>query len=966
MKHPLALSLLLTAALAPSPAARAQAPKWPAITQQAKPWTRWWWQGSAVNPQDLSRLLTQYQQAGLGGVEITTIYGVKGAEKEFINFLSPRWVDMLTHTFTEAGRLGLGVDMAQASGWPFGGPWVTPADACKYVAYQTYAVPGGGQLAEPVRYVQKPMMRAVGQPMDLKTMQQPVAKNPDLQLHAFDQVRFEVPLPLQTLMAYSDKGQTLDLTGKVGADGKLGWTAPAGAGWTLYAVFQGWHGKQVERAGPGGEGDVIDHFSKTATDNYLRHFDEAFKGRDIKPLRAFFNDSYEVDDAQGEGNWTPQLFQEFQKRRGYDLRQHLPALFGRAAADQNQRVLSDYRETISELLLENYTRTWHAWAQKHDALIRNQAHGSPANILDLYAATDIPETEGEDLLRLKFASSAAHVTGKPLTSSESATWENDHFLSKLSDVKKAMDRMLLGGINHTFYHGTNYSPQAAAWPGWLFYAAVHFNPNNSFWQDFGQLNRYVARCQSFLQAGQPSNDVLLYLPIYDSFAQPNKVPAAADADRAKLLLQHYDGIDHGFKGMTVGQTGEALLRRGYGFDFISDLQLQGVKGSGKNLQTSGGTAYQTVLVPAARLMPLSTLQQLVKLAQGGATVVFQDQLPQDVPGLGNLEARRAAFKKLLGQFKLSAASAAGVQQAAVGKGRVLVGPDVDALLAAAGVQRETLVDQGLEFVRRRHAKGHYYFVANWGEQALAGWVPLRTAAKAVSLYNPMTAQLGVAATRPGAQGQPEVYVQLAPGEACILETNEAAVTGPAYAYQRPAGAPQPLQGSWSIRFESGGPELPAPVETRELASWTSFGEAARKFSGTASYTTTFAPPAGATADGWLLDLGRVGESARVQLNGQDLGTLIGPSYQVFVPKEQLKASNTLTVHVSNGMANRIIDMDQRGVEWKNFYNVNMAAKLKENRNEKGLFTAAKWEPKASGLIGPVTLTPTSTRAEKLQ
>ncbi|KUG09151.1 glycosyl hydrolase [Solirubrum puertoriconensis] len=952
MKKHILLAALLSAALSQ---AQAQAPRWPELTQQHKPWTRWWWQGSAVNPQDLTRLMTQYQQAGLGGLEITAIYGVKGAENQFIDFLSPKWMDMLAHTLTEGQRLGLGIDVAQASGWPFGGPWVSPADACKYVAYQTYTVPGGQQLTEPVQYVQKPLLRTVGQPIDLKQLADPITKNPNLQLHAFDQVRFEKPLPLQTLMAYSDKGQTLDLTGKVAVDGKLNWTAPAGSTWTLYGVFQGWHGKMVERAGPGGEGDVIDHFSKQATDNYLRRFDEAFKGRDVKPIRAFFNDSYEVDDAQGEGNWTPQLFAEFQRRRGYDLKQHLPALFGKAATDENQRVLSDYRETISELLLENYTRTWSEWAKKHDALIRNQAHGSPANILDLYAVTDIPETEGEDLLRIKFASSAAHVTGKPLTSAESATWENDHFLSKLSDVKKAMDRMLLGGVNHTFYHGTNYSPQQAAWPGWLFYAAVHFNPNNSFWQDFGQLNRYVARCQSFLQAGKPSNDVLLYLPIYDSYTRPGKV-----------LLQHYDGIDHGFKGMTVGATGRTLLERGYGFDFISDKQLLQVKGAGKALQT-GGAAYQTVVVPNAQVMPLATLEQLLKLAQGGATIIFQNQLPTDVNGLGNLGARRAAFKKLLGQVKLGAAQGE-VQKASVGKGTVLVGTDVDQLLAAANVKRENMVDSGLEFVRRRHAKGHYYYLANWGDKPVEGWVPLQTAAKAVALYNPMTEKLGMAAVRTAANGRPEVYLQLAPGESCVLETNEAAVSGPAYAYAKPAGAAQAISGTWDISFVAGGPELPAKVQRQQLASWTTFGgEAGQKFSGTAAYTISFAQPqAPAAADGWLLDLGRVGESARVQLNGQELGTLIGPTYQVFIPKDQLKATNTLTVNVSNGMANRIIDMDRRGAEYRQFYNINMSAKLKENRNDKGLFTSAKWEPKESGLLGPVTLTPTSTHPDKLQ
>ena len=63
--------------------------KWPAITQQTKPWTRWWWEGSAVDKPNLTVAMQQYQQAGLGGLEITPIYGVKGAEDKFIDFLSP-------------------------------------------------------------------------------------------------------------------------------------------------------------------------------------------------------------------------------------------------------------------------------------------------------------------------------------------------------------------------------------------------------------------------------------------------------------------------------------------------------------------------------------------------------------------------------------------------------------------------------------------------------------------------------------------------------------------------------------------------------------------------------------------------------------------------------------------------------------------------------------------------------------
>ena len=171
--------------------------------------------------------------------------------------------------------------MAQASGWPFGGPWVTNDDASKYVAYTTYSLKPGEKLTEPVQYMQPALVRTVGERIDISRLKEPIASNPNLQLHAFDQVRFPKPLPLQALMAYSDKGQIIDLTKKVNSSGNLNWTAPAG-NWNLYAVFEGWHGKMVERAGPGGEGYAIDHFSKTATDNYLKHFDQAFKKADFR------------------------------------------------------------------------------------------------------------------------------------------------------------------------------------------------------------------------------------------------------------------------------------------------------------------------------------------------------------------------------------------------------------------------------------------------------------------------------------------------------------------------------------------------------------------------------------------------------------------------------------------------------------------------------------------------------------
>ena len=933
------LWLLALGACAASPDSASNHLSWPAVTRQCRPWTRWWWLGNILDKDDLTAEMAKYREAGLGGLEITPIYGVKGCEDRFIDYLSPQWMEMLAHTLKEAERLDMGVDMATGTGWPFGGPWVGPEDACKNVTHRTFTVKAGQRLTEPVALVQRPMVRAIGRRVDISEIKEPISDNENLQALALEQVRFEKSLPLQVLMAYSDQGQVLDLTDKVGPEGALDWTAPAGD-WTLYALFQGWHGKWVERAGPGGEGDVIDHFSRAALGDYLQRFDEAFAGYDVGLLRAFFNDSYEVDDASGESNWTPEFLAEFQSRRGYDLRDHLPALFGADSADKNVRVLCDYRETISDLLLEEFTIPWHRWSQGKGATTRNQAHGSPANILDLYAAGGIPETEGSDIIKFKFASSAAHVTGKPLASSESATWLDEHFLATLGDVKRALDGFFLGGINHVCYHGTPFSPPGEPWPGRLFYASVHFGPTNSFWSDFSTLNEYVTRCQSFLQSGRPDSDVLVYFPIHDLWSQPGR-----------SMLQHLEGSA---QGTSARAAGLALLQAGYSFDFISDCQLQDVEVMHGILQT-GGAEYKAVVVPECRFIPLATFVKLAGLAGEGALVVFHNQLPSDVPGWGNLAERRDGLQRLVKQIKFTKIDE-GIEKAGLGNGGFSVGGDLRRLLWLATIERESLVDQGLQFVRRSFVGGRYYFLVNGADVPLDGWVSLRTHAKSAAIYDPMHGKSGLAAIRASRTDRVQVYLQLAPGQSCIVRVVNADIQGPAYAYWKAAGKPSALGGTWTVRFVDGGPEVPDEVEIDELGSWTQYaGEAGQKFSGTVEYTITFERPTD-DAEAWLLDLGRVCESARVRLNGQELGTLIGSPFRILIPSDRVQPQNTLQVRVSNLMANRIADLDRRGVAWKRFYNVNFPSRLRENRGADGLFDASKWSPRDSGLLGPVTLT----------
>jgi len=263
---------------------------WPEITRESKPWARWWWMGSAVSDSDLTYNMELYQKAGLGGLEITPIYGVKGYENQFINFLSPQWMGVFKHTLTEAKRLDLGIDLANGTGWPFGGPWVMQDDVSKYITYKTYTIKGGEKLTDTLTFVQKQIIRYAGsRKVPVSEISDPVATTPGLQEKALDQVRFAKPIPLVATIAYSDKNEYLELTSLVNSSGMLNWTAPAG-NWTIYALFQGPHGKLVERAAPGGEGEVIDHFSEVALKRYLNHFDGAFSGQDLSGLRGFFND----------------------------------------------------------------------------------------------------------------------------------------------------------------------------------------------------------------------------------------------------------------------------------------------------------------------------------------------------------------------------------------------------------------------------------------------------------------------------------------------------------------------------------------------------------------------------------------------------------------------------------------------------------------------------------------------------
>ena len=817
----------------------AQSAQWPTPLPEAKAGTRWWWLGSAVDKPNLEWNLSEYARVGIGAVEITPLYGVQGNEKNELQFLSPQWTQALKDVQDISREKGIEVDMNCGTGWPFGGPLVPIEEAaCKAIFVDT-------------------LIHAKS--VDVNTISLPVPEK-------------ERPYAkLQCIKAFPT-GQTDQ--------------------WRIIAVYASRTRQKVKRAAPGGEGWVIDHFDHQAVKHYLDRFEQAFASSGVPYPHTFFNDSYEVYHA----NWTPTLFDEFLKRRGYDLRNHLPELLG--FKDDGNQVLSDYRETLSDLLYENFTLQWVAWSHSHGVQVRNQAHGSPANLLDLYAAVDIPEIEGfglsefgikglrtdpgmtrknySDLSMLKYAPSAAHVMGKPFTSSETFTWLTEHFRTSLSQMKPDLDLMFAAGVNHVFFHGSCYTPKDDPWPGWKFYASIDMSPTNSIWRDAPFLMQYIERCQSFLQMGKPDNDFLVYLPVHDMWKQ-----------RTKELLMQFDIHAMDKHAPTFIQSILRIDSLGYDCDYISDRQLEKVTLQDNLLVTEGGTRYKGIIIPT------------------GTTIT-------------------PALKALLSRWS----------------SLVVYGEDATAmaLLAKAEPMKSQL---HLRSIRRQNDTGYHYFIANLTPNDICQDVALAVPFNSATWYDPMTGDITPALVNNG-----KVAISLRSGESRILRTSSVQY---AEAMPQPTKQDFVLPGPWTLSFIEEAPRVPQHFTLDTPQTWETLSKEAAITMGTGVYTTTFRMTKQQARQHWMIDLGDVRESARVYINGQFVGCAWAVPFILDCRNTLKKGKNELRIEVTNLPANRISDMDRRAVPWRKMKEINVV-----DINYKKT-TYESWQPVKSGLNGEVRL-----------
>ncbi len=807
----------------------------PAVFSTAKPWAYWWWPGSAVTEKGITYNLENFKKAGFGGLHIVPIYGAKGAEALFQNYLSPDWQAKFFYTLKEAKRLGLGIDMTMGTGWPLGGPTITEKEAAK--KYQ-----------------------------------------------------------------FIDGVFTTGLTGQ-----------------------------KVKRAAPGGEGLVLDHFDMKAFAKYSNNFVSLLK-KAHSPLRAIYNDSYE---AYGS-NYTPELFPAFQRLNGYDLRKHFDVLSKKKAEseDENQ-IFADYHRTMFTLLQRNFVLPFDHWVNSMGFTSRNQAHGSPGNLLDIYAAADIPEAEFfgskpfdipgyrvdpdydsttfgiPDIRALKLASSAANLTGKKLVAAETATWLGNHFKVSIAQVKPVVDQVFVGGVNHVFFHGVTYSPPEIAWPGWLFYASTNFNPQSHFWEAIPALNKYIENVQTMLQANRTDSDALLYFPMEDVWHANN------GSTKLHTLELHANSREW-LINTSFGKWAGLLQSKGFSVDYISDdLLTDMVIQPGKMFKTRSGGNYKVLLIPAAHYMSVETLELLAKWVKQGYPVYFLEHLPLHLNTFNQTKEAKERWENARAALLM----------------RVLSDPADQ--LARLGVSVEPMASRGLSFIRKKTPTGAAYFVTNLQSQFSEGTISLKKLAGNYEIWDPLTD------TRSYGKKGSELGLSLAPGQSVIIQPIAKIPSAPVPAAVKIKTDIEPK--NLQVRVGSKSVSLPD-------FSYYTLIDTTQADAPSARYTFDLSLSADQIANAKLLHLAELRDMAKVRINGKDIGMIWSLPFQIAIPAGLLQEQNQVEIEVVSNSANRIRKMDQQGVVWKNFYEINFV----DIRYKP--FDASKWEIEEGGMQGKIYFT----------
>ena len=871
---------------------------------------RWWWFGPAVTKAELLREMQQMKAGGIGGFEIQPVYplALDDPQTGFRNlpYLSHYFLEDVRYANDEAAKLGLRVSLTLSSGWPYGGPHTPVSEAAGAIHLETTQTAKGESSVALPALATGDSLTAVFMANADQSGAVGTAPQPKM-----------LPLPAAS-------GTRMLLPPAEGSGSrKILWFISSRTG------------QQVKRAAIDADGFVLDHFSQQAVEDHLHSVaDPLMTAFAERPPYSVFSDSLEVYGS----DWTPDLPAEFSRRRGYDLRPHLPELFTADPNAEAQAVRRDWGLTLTELINQNYLKPVSDWAAAHHTLFRSQTYGDPAVSLSSNALVDLPEGEGPQWRQFSYtrwATSAAHVYGRPIVSAETWTWlHSPAFRATPLDMKAEADRFFLQGINQLMGHGWAYSPPSAGEPGWRFYAAGVFNAHNPWWLVMPDVMLSLQRTSWALRQGRPDNDIAVYLPEDDAYAAftPGKVSLSD-------TLPHW---------ITPALT-QAIEDSGYNFDYTDSEAI-----------AARGIQYPVLVLPQVDRMSPRTLKAITEYCRRGGKVIAIGRIPQHAPGLLGLGEESALVET----------SAKRLFTDVDGKSSAILIPDVEHLGAAlhqvqAPDMRLTGSAPAVGFIHRKLDHADLYFLANTGNTPVHAEVKFRSRYTAGEWLDADTGK-----ARPLGAADP-IALDLAPYESRLLLLNQDSRDGTQNSMMPARQAVADLSGGWQLRFEATGYTEQMP----SLASWTAQPQT-RFYSGVATYQRSLELAAnGQKAMRYFLNFGEgnpaadggdggkdhpgmhaqldapIRDAAVIYANGRRAGVLWHPPYEVEVTAFVKPGRNDLEVRVANTAINEMAGQSQPDYRllWDR-YGERFAPQDMDNL-----------APLPSGLLGPVKLIEESAR-----
>ncbi len=549
-----------------------------------------------------------------------------------------------------------------------------------------------------------------------------------------------------------DPTKVLDLTQNLDSSGHLTWDAPEGT-WTVLRIGQTTTGVNNHPAPDGGLGLECDKFSREA---YDFHFDHFFAGllQSLGPLAARglaggLIDSYET----GMQNWTKEFPQEFQKRRGYDLRKYLPAVTGRIveSTEISERFLWDIRRTCADLMGDYYYGRFAERCRQNKMKAYAEPYsGGPFEELQSGARLDVPMGEfwvgqGNNNYSVKLNGCIGHVFGKPVVGAESFTgaqqfamWQNYPY-----QMKGQGDLMYTQGLNEYIFHRNAMQPNPTAIPGMTMGPWGWENDRtNTLYEELSGWYRYAARTQNMLRQGTLVADLVFYAGV--------EVPVDTPVYPEELSPTPPEGYYYDVANE------EAILTR--------------MRAANGRIVLPDGMTYRVLVLPEDKRLGIDMLRKVRDMVNAGVAVVGPK--PQVNPGLTGYPHCDDELHQIVDDVwgKLDGTE---ITERTYGKGRVFWGLPLATVLDKLGIKPDCDVTSRsggapINFIHRSAGGAEVYFVANRRRRAEDLVITFRVKGKQPELWNPETGEITPINVFDQTDAGTRVPLQFAPSESAFI------------------------------------------------------------------------------------------------------------------------------------------------------------------------------------------------------